>query len=406
MDYNPRLLVFSDSSEVETAMRRIGVDPQGIEIMLAKAKHYVLQVDEIKLKAAVILKQEMLSCGGEAAVPREVVNLSLERTPVILMGTARQFNDLAAKLRRQYFGLPRLAAEIEAVLAALEQPPGRILDCRGRCLALGGRTLVMGILNVTPDSFSDGGLYLDPSAAVRRALEMVEEGADIIDVGAVSTRPGYQEVTEDEEWRRLEPVITALVETIEVPVSVDTWRSKTARAALEAGAHLINDQWGLQADADLPDCLAYYGAPVILMHNHQGSDYPDLLGEVVSFLRRGIDTALKAGIPEEKILVDPGIGFGKTTAQNLEVLRRLGELRVLGKPIVLATSRKSFIGQTLDLDVGQRLEGTLATVALGISQGADVVRVHDVLPAKRVARMADAVLRRRPEGVGGGQAFA
>lgn len=394
--HNTRLLVLDNLSAARTALRALGVEEAGVEIMAPKAVHYVLKVERIPLRAAHILKQEMLSLGGEAAVPRGVLALAVEESDVILMGTVRQLRRLAEKLRHQYFGLPQLGEEILGVLARAEEPPSGVLDCRGRPLVLGERTLVMGILNVTPDSFSDGGLYLDPEKALARAQEMVAEGADLIDVGAVSTRPGHLPVPPEEEWRRLEPVLGPLVRSVNVPVAVDTWRAETARAALEAGVHLINDQWALRGDPALAAVAARYGAPVILMHNQDHRTYRDLMGDIIRFLREGIRLAEEAGIPPEKIIVDPGIGFGKDTAQNLEVLQHLGELRSLGKPILLGTSRKSVIGNTLGLPVGERLEGTAATVALGIAQGADIVRVHDVAAMVRVARMTDAIVRRRP----------
>lgn len=394
MGYNTRVLVVDDLDGARRALREIGVEEAGIEIMAPKAVHRVLKVQDIPLRAAHILKQEMLSLGGEAAVHRNVMALTAEHSDVILMGTVTQLGRLAQKLKNQYFGLPKLADEIQAVLKNLEKPGRRVLDCRGRKLVLGERTLVMGILNVTPDSFSDGGLYFDPEKALARARQMVDEGADIIDVGAVSTRPGHEPVSVEEEWRRLAPVLIPLVKAVDVPVSVDTWRAATAEAALEAGAHLINDQWGLQGDPALAEVVARYGAPVVLMHNQDHRSYRDLMGDILSFLRRGISLAEEAGIAPEKIIVDPGIGFGKDTEQNLEVLHRLAELKSLGKPILLGTSRKSVIGNTLGLPVDQRLEGTAATVALGIAQGVDIVRVHDVQAMVRVARMADAIVRR------------
>ncbi|MGB9886934.1 MAG: dihydropteroate synthase [Moorellales bacterium] len=394
MDYNPRILLLDRQTEAEVALRQIGVEEAGVAIMAPKAVYRVIKVENIPLRAAHILKQEMLSLGGEAAVSREVMALTADRSEIILMGTLKQFRRLGEKLRHQYFGLPRLAEELAALLGHLEARSVRVLDCRGRQLVLGERTLVMGILNVTPDSFSDGGLYLEPDRAVARAREMVAEGADIIDVGAVSTRPGHTPVSAEEEWRRLAPVLSRLVEAVEVPVSVDTWRAATAEAALALGAHLINDQWGLQADPDLARVAARYGAPVVLMHNQEHRQYRDLMGDILRFLRRSVAIAEENGIPREKLIVDPGIGFGKDTEQNLEVLHRLGELRSLGLPILLGTSRKSVIGNTLGLPVEERLEGTAATVALGIASGADIIRVHDVKAMVRVARMADAVVRR------------
>jgi dihydropteroate synthase len=394
VEYRTRVVLLDNLEEAKKVLREIGAEEAGVEIMAPKAIHRVIRVKNIPLRAAHVLKQEMLALGGEAAVSREVMALTATASDVLLMGTLKQFRRLAEKLRHQYFGLPRLAEEIGNVLKSVEGSGPRVLDCRGRSLVLGERTLVMGILNVTPDSFSDGGLYLEPEQAIRRAEEMVEEGADIIDVGAVSTRPGHTPVPPEEEWRRLAPVLEELVKRVSVPVSVDTWRAATARAALEAGVHMINDQWALAADPELARVVAGYQVPVVLMHNQDHRHYEDLMGDIIGFLRRGIEAAEEAGVPPEKIIVDPGIGFGKDTEQNLEVLHRLGELKSLGRPILLGTSRKSVIGNVLGLPVGERLEGTAATVALGIAQGADIVRVHDVKAMVRVARMADAIVRR------------
>lgn len=269
----------------------------------------------------------------------------------------------------------------------------RILRCGPHTLELGRRTLIMGILNVTPDSFSDGGRYNDLDRAVARAEEMVADGADIIDVGGESTRPGSAPVAPEEEVRRVLPAIEALSARIRVPISVDTYRASTARLALQAGAHIINDVWGLQKDPEMAAVAAEFGAPVVVMHNQREPKYTSLMDDIIAFLRRSIGLAISAGLPEEQVVVDPGIGFGKTAQHNLEILQRLGELKVLGRPILLGTSRKSTIGKVLDLPPDQRVEGTAATVAIGIAFGADIVRVHDVREMSRVARMADAIVR-------------
>ncbi|MDI6632086.1 MAG: dihydropteroate synthase [Thermoanaerobacteraceae bacterium] len=250
----------------------------------------------------------------------------------------------------------------------------------------------MGILNVTPDSFSDGGRYSTLEAATARALAMVEEGADIIDVGGESTRPGHTPVDAAEELRRILPVLEAVVPQVPVPVSVDTTKAAVARAALEAGAHIINDQWALR-DPEMAALAASAGAPVVLMHNRRDTEYRDLMGDIVAYFEERTAAALAAGIPPEHIIIDPGIGFGKTPEQNREVMRRLEELNSLGFPVLIGTSRKSFIGYTLNLPVEERLEGTAATVAVGIMKGADIIRVHDVKEMVRVARMVDALKR-------------
>ena len=263
----------------------------------------------------------------------------------------------------------------------------------------GERTFVMGILNVTPDSFSGDGLLAgrsdDPvAAAVAQARAMADEGADLLDVGGESTRPGHAEVDEAEELRRAIPVVRAVREALPaMPLTIDTTKPVVAEAALDAGANGINDVWGVGPDDARARLAAARGVPIVLMHNRAEPRYDDLVSEVVDDLRHAIDRAIAAGVPAANLLVDPGIGFGKTAEQNLALLRDLGALRALGRPILLGTSRKSTLGKVLGLPADQRLEATLATTALGIAAGADIVRVHDVRANVRAARTADAIVR-------------
>ncbi len=409
--HNVRLLTLADQGEARRALEEIGVDAGGVAWMAPKATHRILKVDNLSPQAAIILKQEMLSRGGEAALHRDVITGKVERTSVLLMGTVKQYTQLCQKLKLQPFGLARLAEEIREVLGNAEKKFSP-LSCRGYTLPLGERTLVMGILNVTPDSFSDGGKFLDVAAAVEHAKRMVEEGADIIDIGGESTRLQANPATYlppelagkwhwsplpvEEELRRVLPVLERLLAEVKVPISVDTYKAETARAVLEAGAHMINDVWGLQFDPRLAEVVAAYDVPVVVMHNQNHTHYNDLLGDIIAYLRKSIEIASRAGIKPERIIVDPGIGFGKTLEQNLEVLRRLEELKTLGKPILLGTSRKSVIGKVLGLPVEERLEGTAATVAWGVAKGASIVRVHDVKEMVRVVRMVDAIMRPQP----------
>ncbi len=406
LGHNVRVVEINDCSEARPAIKEVGADAAGIRWMAPKAVHRVLKVEGLSTRAAVILKQEMLSRGGDAAISRNAGGLKAEKTDVLLMGTLRQYEDVCKKLRMQPFGLSGLAGEIKAVLNNLEKRKPFTLRCRDLSLTIGKRTLVMGILNVTPDSFSDGGKFIDVEAAVSHARQMVEDGADIIDLGGESTRvqanPVYygdpsrpwswEPLPVEEELRRIMPVLERLLKEIRVPISIDTYKAETAKAALQAGAHMINDVWGFQYDPRLAEVAAEYDVPVILMHNRQGTEYRNLMGEMMAFLRKSIKIAEDAGVRSEQIIIDPGIGFGKTLEQNLEVLRRLREFRSLGKPILLGTSRKSVIGRTLNLPPDQRVEGTAATVALGIAGGADIVRVHDVKEMVRVARMTDAII--------------
>ena len=263
----------------------------------------------------------------------------------------------------------------------------------GEPLVWGRRTYVMGIVNVSPDSFSGDGLGDDIPAIVEQALRMEAAGADFLDVGAESTRPGHAPVTVDEELRRLIPALEALTPKLTVPVSVDTFKSVVVREALAAGATIINDQWGLQADPEIAALAAETGAGLILMHNRHNRRYKQLMPEVIAELSESADTAIRAGVSERNIILDPGFGFGKTPEHNLEVLRRLSEFKQAGYPLLVGSSRKSTIGFVLDLPVEERLEGTAATVALSVAGGADVVRVHDVREMIRVCRMSDAIVR-------------
>ena len=256
------------------------------------------------------------------------------------------------------------------------------------------RTYIMGILNVTPDSFSDGGKFNNVDKALEHATQMVEEGADIIDLGGESTRPGHSYVEVDEELKRVIPVIKKLKEQLDIPISVDTYKAKVADESLKLGVEMINDIWGLQKDKDMASVIAKHNAYICIMHNQDNTEYDkDIMESIKEFLLESIDIAINAGVDKEKIILDPGIGFGKTYEQNLEVLKRLGELKSLGYPILLGTSRKSVIGNTLNLPPQERVEGTIATTVLGIRDGVDIVRVHDVGKNLRAAKMADAIYR-------------
>lgn len=260
---------------------------------------------------------------------------------------------------------------------------------------------VMGILNVTPDSFSDGGRWLERDAALRQAAKMAAEGAAIIDIGGESTRPGHRPVGAEEEAARVLPVIAAVKRETGLPVSVDTYRHETARLALEAGADMINDIWGLRYDGgEMARLIAQSGAACCLMHNRKSAEYRDFMPELLEDLRGTLDLAAAAGIARERIILDPGIGFAKSCEQNLTAMHRLGELAALGCPVLLAASRKSVIGLSLGLPVEERLEGTLATTAIGVLQGATFVRVHDVKENLRAARMALAIRREARPGEG------
>lgn len=269
----------------------------------------------------------------------------------------------------------------------------------GKELTIGGKTLIMGILNVTPDSFSDGGKWNSIDKAVDHMLEMVVAGADIIDIGAESSRPGFVTMSAEEEIERLAPFLDVLVPKCPVPISIDTFKAETAAYAAEHGVHILNDIWGLQYEQEpgrMAEVAAKYDLPIVVMHNRNSKDYDgDIIDSMRAFFQRTIDIAKNAGIDEDKLILDPGIGFGKTVEGNLEVMNRLEELKkYAGKryPMLLGTSRKSFIGNTLNLPVEERMEPTGATCVLGITKGCEIMRVHDVLPISRMCAITDAIL--------------
>ena len=268
----------------------------------------------------------------------------------------------------------------------------------------GERTYIMGIVNVSPDSFSGDG-NSDTETAVTQACRFIDEGVDILDVGGESTRPGFSQITIDEEIRRVVPVIKQLASRVNVPISIDTSKYEVAQQALVAGASILNDQWGLKTEPRLAELATRHNIPIILMSNQRdigdydpkiGRDtagYKDVMKEVIASLRKSVAAAQRAGVPKEKIIIDPGIGFGKTWQQDIEIIRRLRELKVLGLPILVGTSRKSLIKMVLNLPASQRVEGTAATVAISITNGADIVRVHDVKQMARVCKMTDVIVR-------------
>ena len=270
--------------------------------------------------------------------------------------------------------------------------PSRTLLARGRAIPLGPRTLVMGILNVTPDSFSDGGRSAAPEDALANARRLVAEGADMLDIGGESTRPGHTPVPAEDEWARIAPVVGPLAAEAGVPISVDTYKAEVARRALAAGAAIVNDVWGFARDPDMARVVADHDAAAVVMHNRESVDESlDIIADMLGFFERALDTADRAGLPRDRIVLDPGIGFGKTFPQNLSAVRRLDELRVLGLPLLLGTSRKSLIGKVIDTTPAERLPGTIASNVIGIMAGVEIIRVHDVAAHVQAARVAEAI---------------
>ncbi len=317
----------------------------------------------------------------------------------IISGSEEELRMLALNLEHHEGNLAHLGRSILITLDRALNLPRSVLQIGNLSFPVGERTLVMGILNVTPDSFSDGGRFNNFDRALEQAYRMAEEGADIIDIGGESTRPGYEneaKVTAREELDRVIPVIERLKKdhSFNLPISIDTYKAETAEIALAAGADLLNDVWGFKEDPAIAAVAARYQVPICLMHNRRSTNYDDLIGDIIRELLESVYLAIEAGVAENKIIIDPGIGFGKDHLQNLDVMLHLREIRDLGYPLLLGTSRKRIVGNTLNLPVEERIEGTGATIAYGISAGADIVRVHDVKEMKRVVTMTDAMIRR------------
>ncbi|HBJ75080.1 MAG TPA: dihydropteroate synthase [Syntrophaceae bacterium] len=367
--------------------------------MAPKTRQVNILLTAQSCKVANILKQEMLSLGADAAVARGSVSCSVKATDVLLMGTVKQIRALAAKIEKQPFGLDSISRDLPVLLDRMSQDR-YILKTARREIVLGERTLIMGVLNVTPDSFSDGNLYLDRQKAVERGLQMADEGADMIDIGGESTRPGSQSVATRREIARVVPVVESLAGKLSIPISVDTTKSTVARKTLAAGAEIINDISALSDDNKMTSVVREASAALILMHrrgkpeNMQTGNlvYDDLMGEIIAYLRKALQKAVTAGIGRNQMVADPGIGFGKTYEDNCKIINKLEELKVLGLPVLAGTSRKAFIGKITGGEPVQRMEGTAATVAAAIMNGCHIVRVHDVAAMKKVAAMTDAIV--------------
>lgn len=386
-------VLISDKQEARRLIQEIGASPAGVGFMVPKGVLRCIKLRNISNRAANIIKQEMLSKGGEAVVAKEALIGDGEHD-VLVMGTVRQFERLNEKLRIQPFGLRGVAQDIENILANLEVDSWILPLPHRRSLELGRQTKIMGILNVTPDSFSDGGRFFDAGRAVERGLEMAAEGADIIDIGGASSRPDSQMADEDEELKRVLPVVEAL-SARNLILSVDTFRARVAEAVLNAGAHIINDIGALQMDTGLLEVVVRWQAGLVLMHNRlqvkPGQIYHNMVDDIIMDLQQTMDAAQAGGLGLDRMIIDPGLGFGKTPAQNLTLLKRLRDFSSMGRPILVGASRKRFIGQTLDLDVDQRLEGSLATAVIAAMNGTSIVRVHDVRETRIAVNMASAV---------------
>lgn len=389
------LVCLRTEDEIRHEMREIGVSAGGIECMTGKARFYGIKVKDISCRSANILKQEMLSRGGEAAVSARTVYAE-GNTDVLLLGTVLQLTYLAEKLEKQPLGLKKVAEAIRQILDGIGKKDFSFSLPDGKTLTLPeNMTRIMGIVNITPDSFSDGGRYFSPKDAIRQAEALWEDGADILDLGAVSSRPQAVFPDEEEEWRRLCPVIRELGKQ-DMVLSVDTFRGTVAERCLEAGAHIVNDIGGFRMDAALAGTAARWGCPVVVMHNRMqvnAKPYEDFLSDVVGDLQESVQLGLKAGVKPEQLILDPGIGFGKTPAQNRLLIRNLAIFQGMGYPLLLGLSRKSFLADTLPaLSLPEeRDDASLALGIMGALNGARILRVHEVKKTKQAMQIIDKV---------------
>jgi dihydropteroate synthase len=394
-----KIIRIKNLEEAVAIFKKIGVDPYGIDAMASKTINVNILIENQPCKIANVIKQEMLSIGGEAAVARGSVSCSVPVSDILVMGTVKQILALAKKIEKQPFGLNLIARDISEILENISRN-GYIWKTSRRKIDLGNKTLIMGILNVTPDSFSDGGLFYSPQKAVEQGLQMAAQGADIIDIGGESTRPGAKSVSAASELKRVAPVIESLVKQVKIPISIDTKKAQVAREAIAAGAEIVNDISALNGDKKMAEIIKETGAAVVLMHmrgtpqNMQKGNlvYADIMGEIIAYLKKSSEKALKAGMEKDCLVIDPGIGFGKTREDNYKIIRNLSELKGLGMPVMVGPSRKSFIGKLTGGEPRQRLEGTAATVAAAIMNGCHIVRVHEVAAMKKVAAITDAII--------------
>ncbi len=381
---------FHSEVEVKKELEAIGCHNDGIKIMMPKSQITCLKLSNVNIKAAILLKQDMLSIGAEAALAAKVASLNTETTNILLFATLKQYKQLINKLKQQPFGLKLLAKEIHKTLNNIHKPIKPIKSLNFK------KPIIMGILNITPDSFSDGGQYMDPQIAVKHAKEM-SKYAQIIDIGGESTRPGSKSIPDKKELKRVIPIIKALKrdKNFNSLISIDTNKPKVAREALKAGAHIINDITGLK-NKEMLKVIKKYKCPVIAMHM-QGTpkdmqyspQYNDVVDEIIDFFKETIFKAKKAGIND--LILDPGIGFGKTVKHNLQILKRLKEFKIFNKPLLIGTSRKSFIGKISDIETQYRLHGTISSNIIALNNGANIIRVHDVLEHKRAIEIYNAV---------------
>jgi dihydropteroate synthase len=400
MKYKIRALDIKNRAEGMSEFEKIGSTVVGQKIMVEKLFPLAVKVKGLKVLAINILKQEMLARGGDVVTSRDTLLKTRGTTDVIIEGEKKSFESLILKLRMQPFGLKDLADELEVFLEDYKN------NCNKKNFSIGKKkfdlishTLVMGIINVTPDSFYDGGKYNHKDQAVKRISEMIADGADIIDIGGLSSRPGSKPISPEEELERTIPVVESVSNNFDTLISIDTYRSEIALEAISAGAHMVNDISAFTMDKNMAGMIADKGVSVTLMHMQgkpesmqKNPQYDNVIDEIYEYLDGKASAAVDAGISPDKIVLDPGLGFGKTLDHNLSILNKISEFRSMRYPIMIGASRKSFIGAVLDLPVEDRLEGSLAAAVWSVINGANILRVHDVAETVRSVKIARAIM--------------
>ncbi len=384
-------------NELRNEFSKLSVDSYGAKIMIPKGIFRIVKIENIASVSANVIKQQMLSNGGDVAVSKGSIDGSKKRTDCIIMGTEKQYQELIKKLKLQPWGLSEVSDKIKESLVRFNNKTSSISLARGK-ISFGKRTQIMGVVNITPDSFSDGGKFLDLNSAIEQVYKLVDQGADIIDVGGESSRPGSSNVRINEELKRVIPVIKKVRKKIKVFISIDTCKSEVARQAFDSGVDILNDISSLSYDSKMAKVLSEYKALVILMHMkgtpktmQNAPEYRDVISEIYDYFEKKIFLAVEKGINRDKIIIDPGIGFGKKVEDNIEIFRRLREFKSLGRPILIGSSRKSFIGDILKKTTDERLYGSLGSYACAIMNGADILRVHDVSEARDLVRVVDKI---------------
>lgn len=400
MKYKIRALDIKNRAEGMSEFEKIGSTVVGQKIMVEKLLPLAVKVKGLKVLAINILKQEMLARGGDVVTSRDTLLKTRGTTDVIIEGEKKSFESLILKLRMQPFGLAGLADELEVFLKDYKNNRHKKNFSIGKKkFDLISHTLVMGIINVTPDSFYDGGKYNHKDQAVKRISEMIADGADIIDIGGLSSRPGSKSISPEEELERTIPVVESVSNNFDTLISIDTYRSEIALEAISAGAHMVNDISAFTMDKNMAGMIADKGVSVTLMHMQgkpesmqKNPQYDNVIDEIYEYLDGKASAAVGAGISPDKIVLDPGLGFGKTLDHNLSILNKISEFRSMRYPIMIGASRKSFIGAVLDLPVEDRLEGSLAAAVWSVINGANILRVHDVAETVRSVKIARAIM--------------